>query len=43
MPDNAGVAKGQDAALAVVNEAIAAIPDDERQELWTACMERQPE
>ena len=31
MPDNAGVAKGNDAAL-----------EDERQQMWNDCMDRQP-
>lgn len=42
MPDNAGVPKGRKAALDKVNEVIASIPEDERQALWDACMERQP-
>lgn len=42
MPDNAAIAKGQDAALEKVNEIIATIPEDERLEMWNACMDRQP-
>lgn len=42
MPDNAAIAKGQDAALEKVNEIIADIPEDERQQMWNACMDRQP-
>ena len=42
MPDNAGVAKGNDAALDKVNEIIASIDDEERQDMWSACMDRQP-
>lgn len=42
MPDNAAIAKDQDEALAAINEVIAAIPVEERQEIWTACMDRQP-
>lgn len=42
MPDNAAIAKGQDAALEKINEIIAGIPEDERQEMWNACMDRQP-
>ncbi|MBM6774901.1 transporter substrate-binding domain-containing protein [Olsenella profusa] len=42
MPDNAAIANGQDAALDKVNEIIAGIPEDERQEMWNACMDRQP-
>lgn len=42
MPDNAAIAKDQDEALAAINEVIAAMPVEERQEIWTACMDRQP-
>ncbi len=42
MPDNAAIAKDQDEVLAAINEVIAAIPVEERQEIWTACMDRQP-
>ena len=42
MPDNAAIAKGQDAVLDKINEIIADIPEDERQEMWNACMDRQP-
>ena len=42
MPDNAAIAKGQDAALEKINEIITGIPEDERQEMWNACMDRQP-
>lgn len=42
MPDNAGIAKGQTAALAKINEAISAISLEERQQLWNDCMSRQP-
>lgn len=42
MPDNAGIAKGQEAALAKVNEIIGGISDEERQEIWNGCMDRQP-
>lgn len=41
-PDNAAIAKGQDAVLAKINEVIDAISDDERQSMWDACMDRQP-
>ena len=34
LPDNAGVAKGNDAALDKVNEIIASIDDEERQDMW---------
>ena len=42
MPDNAAIAKGQEAALDEINEIIAGISEDERQEMWNACMDRQP-
>lgn len=42
MPDNAAIAKGNDRALKKINEVIAAISEDERQEIWNACMDRQP-
>lgn len=42
MPDNAAIAKGNEAALSTINEVIAAISLDERQQMWNACMDRQP-
>lgn len=42
MPDNAAIASGQDDILAQINEVIADIPQEERQEIWNACMDRQP-
>ena len=42
MPDNAAIAKGQDAVLEQINEVIAGIPEDERQQMWNDCMDRQP-
>ena len=39
---NAGLKKGQDKILSQVNEVIDAISDDERQQLWNDCMDRQP-
>lgn len=42
MPDNAAIAKGQDAILEQINEVINAIPEDERQQMWNDCMDRQP-
>ena len=42
MPDNAAIAKGQDAVLDQINEIIATIPEDERQQTWNDCMDRQP-
>ena len=43
MPDNAAVAKGSDAALARINEIIADIDEQDRQDMWSACMDRQPD
>lgn len=42
MPDNAAIAKGQDAVLDQINEIIAGINEDDRQAMWAACMDRQP-
>lgn len=42
MPANAAIAKGQEDILDRINDAIASISDDERQDLWTACTDRQP-
>jgi putative lysine transport system substrate-binding protein len=42
IPDNAGIKKGQDAVLAQINDTIAAVSDDERQQLWQDCVDRQP-
>ena len=42
MPDNAAIAKGQDAVLEKINEIIGGIPEDERQQMWNDCMDRQP-
>lgn len=42
MPDNAAIAKGQDAVLEKINEIIGTIPEDERQQMWNDCMDRQP-
>lgn len=42
MPDNAAVAKGNDRVLDQINEIIAGIDDEERQRMWSACMDRQP-
>lgn len=42
MPDNAAIAKGQDAVLAKINEAIATISPEKRQQVWNDCMDRQP-
>ncbi len=42
MPDNAAVSKDNAAALDKINEIIAGIDDDQRQDMWSACMDRQP-
>ena len=42
MPDNAAVSKDNAAALDKINEVIAGIDDDQRQDMWSACMDRQP-
>ena len=42
MPDNAAIAKGQEAVLEQINEVINAIPEDDRQQMWNDCMDRQP-
>ncbi|WP_293819381.1 transporter substrate-binding domain-containing protein [uncultured Parolsenella sp.] len=42
MPDNAAIAKGQDDILKKINDAIATISADERQQMWNECMDRQP-
>lgn len=41
-PDNAAIAKGQDAILEQINEIIATISDEDRQTMWNECMDRQP-
>ncbi len=40
--DNAAVSKDNVAALDKINEIIAGIDDDQRQDMWSACMDRQP-
>lgn len=42
MPDNAAVAKENEAVLDKINEAISGIDDEQRQDMWSACMDRQP-
>ncbi len=42
MPDNAAIAKGQDDILEQINEIIGEVSEQERQEIWNECMERQP-
>ena len=42
MPDNAAIAKGQNDVLEQINEIIAGISEDDRQQMWNECMDRQP-
>ena len=42
MPDNAAIAKGQDATLDQINEIISGISEEDRQQMWNDCMDRQP-
>lgn len=42
MPDNAAVATENEAALDQINEIIDGIDDEQRQDMWSACMDRQP-
>lgn len=42
MPDNAAVANENKAILDQVNEIIDGIDDEQRQDMWSACMDRQP-
>lgn len=42
MPDNAAIAKGQEDILDKINEIIGGISEDDRQQMWNECMDRQP-
>lgn len=42
-PINVGIAKGHDDILATINKTIASVSQDERQKLWEAVNERQPQ
>lgn len=42
-PCSIGLAKGQDELLEQLNEILAGISEDEREELWQAAVDRQPE
>ncbi|MBM6953727.1 transporter substrate-binding domain-containing protein [Enorma phocaeensis] len=43
MPDNAAVALGTDQSIVdAINEAIDGISEDDRQQMWNECMDRQP-
>jgi ABC-type amino acid transport substrate-binding protein len=43
VPVNIGISKGQDEVLAQMNDILASISEAERQEIWAAATERQPE
>ncbi len=43
VPVNIGLAKGQDDIVSQMNDTLATISEDERQEIWAAAVERQPE
>lgn len=43
MPDNAAIVKGSDVEIMDrINAVIDGISEDERQDMWNACMDRQP-
>lgn len=43
MPDNAAVALGTDQSIVdTINDAIDSISEEDRQEIWNECMDRQP-
>ena len=43
VPVSIGIAKGNDEVLAQMNETLAGISEDERQQIWAAAVARQPE
>ena len=43
VPVNIGISKGQDDIVAQMNDILAGISEEERQEIWAAAVERQPE
>lgn len=43
VPVNIGISKGQDEIVAQMNEILAGISEDDRQAIWAAAVERQPE
>lgn len=43
VPVNVGISKGQDEIVAKMNEILAGISEDDRQDIWAAAVERQPE
>ena len=43
VPVNIGISKGNDEVVAQMNDILAGISEDERQKIWAAAVERQPE
>ena len=43
VPVNIGISKGNDDVVAQMNDILAGISEDERQAIWAAAVERQPE
>ncbi len=43
VPVNIGISKGQDDIVAKMNDILATISEDDRQAIWAAAVERQPE
>ena len=43
VPVNIGISKGQDDIVTKMNEILATISEDDRQAIWAAAVERQPE
>ena len=43
VPVNIGISKGNDDIVAQMNGILAGISEDDRQAIWTAAVERQPE
>jgi ABC-type amino acid transport substrate-binding protein len=43
VPVNIGISKGQDDIVAQMNDILATISEDDRQAIWAAAVERQPE
>jgi ABC-type amino acid transport substrate-binding protein len=43
VPVNIGISKGNDEIVAQMNDILAGISEEERQEIWAAAVERQPE
>ncbi len=43
VPVNIGISKGNDDVVAQMNDILAGVSEDERQKIWAAAVERQPE